>query len=142
VEHVTDDQQVFGFSWHFIDELSWWALGIALVISAVVFVPTGDTAFVVGCLVGAAVDVGMVRLASHRGRRELEAGRIDSVAPMVMVAGRLVAKLGLLLIAFTFPAFMSLAGTVVGILVFDLTLALVGSVLAASRTMRRPKEGR
>jgi hypothetical protein len=136
------DEQIFGFSWPFIDELSWWTVGIALAVSGVAFFYAGDTAFVVGCLVGVAVDVGLVRLASIRGRRELEAGRIDAVAPMIMVPGRLMAKVGLLLVAFFFPTFMSLAGTVVGVLLFDLTLAVVGSVLAASRTMRRPREGR
>jgi hypothetical protein len=136
------DERILGFSWSFIDELSWWTVGIALAVSGVAFFYAGDTAFVVGCLVGVAVDVGLVRLASIRGRRELEAGRIDAVAPMIMVPGRLMAKVGLLMVAFFFPTFMSLAGTVVGVLLFDLTLAVVGSVLAASRTMRRPREGR
>jgi len=135
------EEHMFGFSWSFIDEVSWWSLGIAFVIAAAVFLATGDTAFVVGCLGGAAVDIGLVRLSSHRAKRELADGRIDGVAPMVMVAGRLFVKTGLLLIAIFFPMIMSLAGTITGVLVFDVTLAVVGSVLAASRTMRRPKEG-
>jgi hypothetical protein len=112
------------------------------VVSGAVFVLTGDVTFVTGCLIGAAVDIGLVRVASHRAKREFAEGRVDATAPIVMVAGRLLVKVGLLLVAFFVPTFMSLAGTVVGVLVFDLTLAFVGSVLAASRTMHRPKEGR
>ena len=101
-----------------------------------------SAAFAVGCLVAVGVDVVLVRVATHRARRELAAGRIDSVAPTVMLAGRLIVKAGLLVLAIFIPQVLGFAGTVVGVLTFDITLVVVGSIVAASRTMRHPKEGR
>ncbi len=65
-----------------------------------------------------------------------------AVAPTVMLAGRLIVKAGLLVIAIFVPADLAFTGTVVGALTFDITLVVVGSIIAASRTMRHTKEGR
>jgi hypothetical protein len=59
-----------------------------------------------------------------------------------MLAGRLVVKAGLLMAAIFVPQVLGFAGTVVGALTFDITLVVVGSITAASRTMRHPREGR
>jgi len=135
------DTEPLGFSWGFIDEITWWALGISASIAAVVAIPTGDTAFALGCLVGTTIDVVLVRVASGRARTGLAQGRIDRGAALIMVPVRLAAKAGLLLASLAAPAVIGFAGTVIGVLAFDVTLALVGSIKAATRTMRHPKEG-
>jgi uncharacterized membrane protein YdfJ with MMPL/SSD domain len=133
---------VLGFSWDFIDEVSVWSLVIGCAIAVVAGVMLESIPFAVGCLVAVGVDVALVRLSTRRARQEFAEGRIDAVAPTVMLAGRLVVKAGLLVIALFVPEDLAFAGTVVGALTFDVTLVVVGSIIAASRTMRRPKEGR
>jgi hypothetical protein len=61
---------------------------------------------------------------------------------VIMLAGRLVVKALLLVLSLAIPEFMSFAGTVVGALVLDVTLAFVGGTVAVMRTMRHTKEGR
>jgi hypothetical protein len=131
-----------GFSWDFIDEIGWWSLGIGVVLAVVGGYLLGSSAFAVGCLVAVGTDVVLVRIATRRGRRALAEGSGDAVAPTLMLAGRLLVKTALLVVALFVPQDLAFAGTIVGVLTFDVTLALVGSVLAASRTMRHPKEGR
>jgi hypothetical protein len=141
VKAVTD-RAPRGFAWDFIDEIVWWALGIAGAAAAVAAIAFDDVAFALGCVVAASVDLVLVRVASGRARRGLARGEIDNAAPIIMVAGRLLAKAGLLLLSIAVPTVLGFAGTVVGVLVFDLTLALVGSIKAAARTMRPSKRGR
>ncbi len=131
----------YGLSWEFLDEIGWWALGIGLLLAVAGSLATGTAAFAVGCALGTISDVVIVRLSSRRAARELEAGRIDSAAPTAMVAGRLLVKALLLVLSLVAPSLLSFAGTVAGILVFDVTLAFVGGGLAIARTMSRPKEG-
>jgi len=138
VEHGS----VLGFSWDFLDEMTVWSLVIGCSIALIGGVLLNSTAFAVGCLVALGIDLALVRTATHRARRELAEGRVDAVAPTVMLAGRLVVKTGLLVAAIFMPQRLGFAGTVVGALTFDLTLVVVGSIVAASRTMRQPKEGR
>ncbi len=137
VEHDT----VLGFSWDFLDEMSVWALVIGTAIGLVGGYITGSVSFALGCLVALGVDIALVRTATHRARRELEAGRIDSVAPTIMLAVRLVVKALLLVAAIFVPQVLGFTGTVVGALTYDITLVIVGSIVAASRTMRHPKAG-
>ena len=130
------DEATFGFSWKFLDEMSVWALGIACAVALGGAWYTGQVSFAVGCLVAVAVDVALVRTASHQARRALEQGHIDAVAPLVMVVGRLLVKAGLLLLALSVPRVMSFAGTVAGALAYDVTLSFVGSTVAAMRVWR------
>jgi hypothetical protein len=139
---IVEQGSVLGFSWEFLDEMSVWALGLGVAIAIVGGVLLESAAFAIGCLVALGVDVALVRVATHRARRELAEGRIDSVAPTVMLAGRLVVKAGLLVAAIFVPQMLGFTGTVVGVLVYDTTLIVVGSIVAASRTMRHTKEGR
>jgi hypothetical protein len=139
---VEQEHTVLGFSWDFLDEMTVWAVWIAAGVALVGGVMLQSVSFAVGCLVAAGIDVALVRVAAHRARREMAGGRIDAAAPTVMLAGRLVAKALLLTLALFVPYILGFAGTVAGALVFDLTLVIVGSVIAAARTMRRPKEGR
>jgi hypothetical protein len=137
-----DTPVMFGFEWGFLDEISWWTLGIGVALAAGGAYLLRDLAFAIGCLVAVCVDVAIVMSASRRARNELEAGRIDAVAPIVMLAGRLVVKTGLLALALVLPRVLSFTGTVAGALTFDITLALVGSVIALSRGMRASRSGR
>ena len=133
---------MFGFEWGFLDEISWWTLGIGVAIAAAGGYLLRDLAFAIGCLVAVGIDVAIVLSASRRARKELEDGRIDAVAPIVMLAGRLVVKAGLLALALAMPRLLSFTGAVAGALTFDITLALVGSVIALSRGMRASGAGR
>ncbi|NTU71873.1 MAG: hypothetical protein HGB10_08670 [Coriobacteriia bacterium] len=134
-------QEVFGFSWGFLDEIAAWSLGLGGVIALGGGLLLKSVAFAVGCLIAVAVDVALVRLATGRARRELAAGRIDPVAPMIMLAGRLIVKAGILVTSLLIPMAHGFAGTVAGALVFDTTLVVVGSILAAYRTMRHSGRG-
>ena len=137
-----ENDAVMGFSWDFLDEMGVWALVIGGVIAVGGGVLLQSTAFAAGCLIAVGVDVALVRTATHRARRELAAGRIDAVAPTVMLAGRLIVKAGLLVLAIFVPAALAFTGTVIGALTYDITLLVVGSIVAASRTMRHTREGR
>ena len=133
---------VFGFEWDFLDEVAWWAIGVAVIAAIVGTLVTHDAAFASGCLLAAGVDIALVLSASRSARRALESHRVDDVAPMVMLAGRVVVKAALLVLAMVVPHVMGFAGTVAGVLLFDITLALVGSAIALVRsTRRRPGEG-
>jgi len=134
-------ESAFGFSWEFIDEMSWWSLGLGAVAAVTGTLVTGDIAFAVACLLAVALDVVLVKVSSRRAREGLAEGRIDHAAAVIMLPVRLGAKALLLLLTFAVPEVLSFAGAVVGVLVFDLTLAVVGSIKAASRTMRQSKQG-
>jgi hypothetical protein len=138
VEH----DSVMGFSWDFIDEIGVWSLVIGTGIALIGGYLLGSPAFAIGCLVAVGLDVALVRIATRRGRSALAEGSVDAVAPTLMLAGRLLAKTALLVIALFVPQDLAFAGTIVGALIFDVTLAFVGSALAAARTMRHSKEGR
>jgi len=137
-----EQSSILGFSWDFLDEMTVWALVIGCTLALLGGFALKSVPFATGCLVALGIDVLIVRSTTQRARRELAQGRVDSVAPTALVAGRLLVKAGLLVLATLVPQFLGFAGTVVGVLTFDLTLVVVGSILAASRTMRHPKEGR
>jgi len=130
-----------GFSWEFIDEIAWWSLGLGFAAAVTGTLITGDAAFAVACLAAVVLDVVLVRISSRRARAGLAEGNIDHTAAVIMLPVRLGAKALLLLLTFAVPQVLDFAGAVVGVLVFDLTLAFVGSIKAASRTMRQSKQG-
>jgi hypothetical protein len=132
--------QVFGFEWGFLDEICRWALAFALFVGVVGGLVTRSLAFALSVFVVAGIDIALVAGASRRGRTELEAGRIDAVAPTVMLAGRLVVKAGLLVVWLFWGGMTAFAGAVAGALVFDVTLAFGGSALAIYRGMHHPHE--
>ena len=130
-----------GFEWGFLDVVSRWSLGVGVLAAGVGAYLTRDTAFAVGCLIAIAIDVGLVSIACRRGKRELELGHIDSVAPIIVLGGRFLVKAGLMTLALVIPRMLSFAGTAVGALTFDITLAFVGSILALLRGFRTPRIG-
>jgi hypothetical protein len=134
--------QVFGFEWSFLDEIARWALGAAALVSVVGVALTRDIAFAVACLLAVGIDVALVALSVRRARSELDLGRIDAVAPIVMLAGRLLVKACLLLVALLSRESAAFIGTIAGVMVFDVTLAFGGSAIAISRGMQTPREGR
>ncbi|MDR3686139.1 MAG: hypothetical protein P4L93_04175 [Coriobacteriia bacterium] len=133
--------QVFGFEWGFLDEIARWALGVGVVVAAAGAALTRDPAFAVACVIAVAIDVVLVSLSVRRARHGLDSGHIDPVAPIVMLAGRLVVKAGLLLVAMLSHNTAAFWGAVAGVMVFDVTLAFGGSAIAVSRGMRTPREG-
>lgn len=130
-----------GFEWGFLDVISRWSLGVGVLAAGIGACLTRNTAFAVGCLIAIAIDVGLVWIACRRGKRELELGQIDAVAPIIVLGGRFLVKAGLLTLALAIPQTMSFAGTAVGAVTFDITLAFVGSILALLRGFRAPGMG-
>jgi hypothetical protein len=135
-------ESAYDFSWGFLEEVSWWSLGIAGAISVAAWILTASPTFAIGCMLAASIDVAFVRSIAAAARREIEAGHPGGGNAAALFAGRLIAKGGLLVLAVLVPTVLGFAGTVVGVLVFDLTLAVVGSVIAATRVMRGSKLGR
>jgi len=135
-------KSVQDFSWTFLEEISWWSLGIAAAISVVVSVATNELSFGLACMLAAAVDVAFVRAIASSARREIDAGRPGAGVASMLFVIRLLAKAGLLVLAVLLPHLLGFAGTVVGVLCYDLTLAVVGSAIAATRLMRGSRIGR
>jgi hypothetical protein len=133
--------QMFGFEWSFLDEVARWSLVVAVGVSAVGVVITHGAAFAVACMAGAVIDLALVEFCVRRAHRELDGGRIDTVAPLVMLPGRLLVKSVVLVLALVAGDSSAFAGAVAGVLVFDVTLAFGGSVIAIGRGMRTPREG-
>jgi hypothetical protein len=128
-------QSSLGFSWDFLDEMTVWSLIIGFAIAFIGGFVLQSVAFGVGCVIAVCIDVALVRSATHRARTGLAEGRVDASAPMIMLAGRAVAKAILLVVAMFAPGLHVFSGTVFGALTFDVTLIVVGSIVAASRTM-------
>jgi hypothetical protein len=139
---MSSAQPEYGFSWSFLEELSWWSLGIAAAASVIATIVTREAAFAVACMLAASIDVAFVRGIAAGARKEIEAGRPGNGFSSVLFAVRLLAKAGLLVLAVLFPQVFSFAGMVVGVLAFDLTLAVVGSLIAATRLIRGSRQGR
>jgi len=130
------------FSWTFLEEVAWWSLGIAAAVSVAASVATNEIAFGLACMLAAAVDVAFVRSIASSARREIEEGRPGAGAASLLFVLRLLAKAGLLVASVLLPTLLDFAGTVVGVLCYDLTLAVVGSLIAATRLMRGSRIGR
>jgi len=130
-----------GFSWDFLDEMAKWTLRLAALIALGGLLVLRDPTFALGCLLGAMVDVGLVRLAAHKAKVALERGEIDTTSGAILLGGRAIAKGLLLLLAVLLPSALDFAGTVVGVLAYDVTLAVVGSIVAVRRGMHVPREG-
>ena len=130
-----------GFEWHFLDVVSWWAVGVGLCAAALGAFLTHDVGFAASCLLALAVDVCLVLVASRRAQHQLEAGQIDAAAAIIVVGGRFIVKAALLTLSLVVPSMLSFAGTVTGALAFDVTLAFVGSIIAATRGFRAPGMG-
>lgn len=130
-----------GFEWEFLDVVSRWAVGVGVLAAALGTFLTRDVAFAVSCLLALAVDVGLVHIASRRAQHQLEVGHIDATAAIIIVGGRFIVKAALLTLSLLVPSMLSFAGTVTGVLTFDITLALVGSIIVLVRGFRAPGMG-
>jgi hypothetical protein len=130
-----------GFEWRFLDEVALWTAGVVAVVCVIGFLVTSSGMFVLGCVVCAAADISLALVAAHRAARELEAGRVDGVAPVVMTAGRLLVKAALLVAALLSRNGPLFWGAVAGVVAFDITLAFGGSVIAVRHGMRNASGG-
>jgi len=136
------DKPAYDFTWAFLEEVSWWSLGIAAAISVAVWIATRQGAFALGCMLAASLDVAFVRAIATGARREIEEGRPDAGQSSMLFVARLMAKAGLLVLAVLLPQVLGFVGTIAGVLTFDLSLAVVGSLIAATRMMRGSRLGR
>ena len=120
------------FTWHFFDEVAWWAAGAAVLVAVGGALLTRSWVFPVTCLVVSGLDLAIVHFTARSGGSAVAAGTFDPGAA-AMFAGRLVFNLAALVAALVFPAFVSFWGAAAGALVYDTTLAFAGAALAASR---------
>jgi hypothetical protein len=130
------------FSWSFLEEISWWSLGIAAVVSLAATVITRHTDFALGCMLAASIDFAFVRAIAGTAHREIDEGELSTPKSSMLFVARLMVKALLLGLAVLLPEVLSFVGTVVGVLAFDLSLAVVGSLLAGTRLMRGSRMGR
>jgi hypothetical protein len=130
------------FSWGFLEEISWWSLGIASVVSVAATVITRQTDFALACMLAASIDFAFIRAIAGTARREIDEGELGAAKSSMLFVVRLMVKAVLLGLAVLFPEVFSFVGMVVGVLAFDLSLAVVGSLLAGTRLMRSSRMGR
>jgi hypothetical protein len=130
------------FSWGFLEEISWWSLGIAAVASVAATVITRHTDFALACMLAASIDFAFIRAIAGTARREIDEGELGATKSSMLFVVRLMVKAVLLGLAVLFPQVLSFVGMVVGVLAFDLSLAVVGSLLAGTRLMRSSRMGR
>jgi hypothetical protein len=132
----------FDFSWGFLEEISWWSLGIAAVVSVAATAITRHTDFALACMLAASIDFAFIRVIAGTARREIDEGELGATKSSMLFVVRLMVKAVLLGLAVLFPQVFSFVGMVVGVLAFDLSLAVVGSLLAGTRLMRSSRMGR
>lgn len=130
------------FSWDFLGEISWWSLGIAAATSVAATLMTGQVTFAIACMLAASIDVAFIRAIAASAHREMEEGAPGIGQSSMLFVVRLVAKAGLLVLGILIPGALGFAGMVAGVLCYDITLAVVGSVIAATRLIRGPRLGR
>jgi hypothetical protein len=135
-------KRMLDFSWGFLEEISWWSFGIALALSIAATVVTRELTFAFGCMLAAVIDVAFIRAIAASAKREIADGRPAAGLSSVLFVARLIVKGLLLGLAMMVPQVFGFVGTVVGVLVFDLSLAVVGSFLAATRLMSSSRMGR
>ncbi len=108
-----------------------WSVWVTAAVVLVGGAVTRSPAFVAGCVLGAAVDIGSVWLALGR------AGTVDlsSLAGrgVVFTAGRLLLKGGMLALAFAFPSWLGPWGTLAGVLVYESVLVTAGAWVSLRR---------
>jgi hypothetical protein len=128
-----------GFSWPFLEEMSNWTLGVGVVAALVGGVITRDPLFVAAVLAGVLADVAIVRTTVHKG---LAAEASRSISPSIaglFVGLRLAVKALILVVAYFSGDRQLFWGAVIGVVLFDTVLLVVGSIRAAS-TMFEAKE--
>ncbi len=130
------------FSWSFLEEISWWSLGAAAAISVAATAITRHTDFALACMLAASIDFAFIRAIAGTARREIDEGELGATKSSMLFVTRLMVKAVLLGLAVLFPQVLSFVGMAVGVLAFDLSLALVGSLLAGTRLMRSSRMGR
>jgi hypothetical protein len=138
----TGDTDAVGFSWGFLRAMSAWTMRLASIAAVVGLIVTRDPAFALGCLVGAGADVLLVRRSSASAERALAENSVAPYSTALLLAGRVVLKAALLGVALLVPQVLDFWGTAIGVLAYDVTLAVVGSILVVKQGMRDVSEGR
>jgi hypothetical protein len=136
------DSDIIGFSWEFLGEMSAWTMRLAALVAVVGLVVTREPQFALGCLVGAGADVWLVKRASRAAQQSLAETGVAPYSTALLLAGRVVLKAALLGAALLFPMVLDFWGTAIGVLAYDATIAVVGSILVVRRGMRDVGEGR
>lgn len=139
---MREPEDTVGFSWDFLDEMVRWTLSIAAIVAVVGLVVRRDPSFALGCLLGAIGDVAIVHAAVVSAKSALKERRFDGSSGALLLGGRVLFKGALLAIAVFLPNVLDFFGTVVGVLAYDVTLAVVGSIVALRRGLRDFSESR
>ena len=123
------------FTWSFLGTIvSWSVLFGLLIIIASVFLGA-STSFMLSFLLAAVIDVGSLWFMSWEGHKHVEEGTPTTTYIGGMTAGRVLGKAFLLLLAALVPA-LDFLGVVVGVLLVDTTILIIGSIASAWKVMR------
>lgn len=128
-----------GFSWPFLDSMAKWTLAIGIVAAVVGGYFLSSPLFAAAVLAGVLADVAIVRTTVHRGERAQANGTVGPGIASLFVGVRLLIKAGILVVAFLAGNAPEFWGAVLGVVLFDTVLLVVGSIKAAS-TMFATKE--
>lgn len=128
---------VLVYSWDFVAEIAGWAKYVAAAVALAGTAFTRDPRFLVSAMLGAIVDIVTLERIAARGKAALRGAESGNVS-LNDVAGymgiRVASKALLLVAALVLPFLLDFWGMVVGVLVVDATIFLVGTWVAATRT--------
>jgi 4-hydroxybenzoate polyprenyltransferase len=128
------------FTWSFLGTIISWSVLFGLVVVIVAVFLDASVNFLLSFLLAAAIDVGSLWFMSREGHKRVEEGTPTTTYIGGMTAGRVLGKAFLLLLAALVPA-LDFLGVVVGVLLVDTTILVVGSIASAWKVMRDDETG-
>lgn len=128
------------FTWSFLGAIISWSLVFGVVILGTAILLGASTGFILSFLAAAAIDVGSLWIMSQQGHKSVEAGHSPQGYIGGMTVGRVLGKAILLLAAALIPA-VDFLGAVIGVLLVDTTILIVGSIASAWKVMRDDQTG-
>ena len=128
------------FTWSFLTTIISWSVLFGVVVLGVAIALGASTSFILSFLVAAVIDVGSLWIMSRQGHKSVEAGRSAQAYIGGMTAGRVLGKAILLLAAALISA-VDFLGVVIGVLLVDTTILVVGSIASAWKVMRDDRTG-
>lgn len=136
--HITD------LTWSLLRAIVTWSIVVAGTVAVASCFTVRDPRFTATFLIAATFDIVTLAYILKSARRFLE-GDMSSTAQMVsLLSTRMFAKGVLLVVAVLLPDYLDFLGMVLGVLLVDTTILVVGSTAAAVRMLsyRHPESSR
>jgi hypothetical protein len=128
------------FTWSFLGTIVAWSALFGVAIVALALLLGASTSFILSFTVAALIDVGSLWIMSRQGHKRVEAGQSPQSYIGGMTVGRVLGKALLLLLAALVPA-VDFLGVVIGVLLVDTTILVIGSIASAWKVMRDDETG-